>query len=345
MLFRSGESATSRQKLKGFFIDRDKNQITNYIKDLENTIAINKTIIRNLMSESAQKDPSKSVMNSLNEENIKLHEQIKEVKNDRDDLQSKLLITEQIIEEYKGKEVNIEERMSEKVQEMIDQLNKKEYVVQSYERKLHRLIPVLKKYAFRDPEIQQLIQTLNIQINPKKMITNVVEENEVLSTEVQTARAKMAELESKLTEITQKNGDYLSIDKNRKGLEMRLYSNSLILGSNSTIDDTQKMIMENRLLKEKNKGLIEELDLLRDGLKSMQKKNEILGEELDKAKQEIEKLKAENFNLTINRKSEAFPVIKDDDENENEEDNIKIDDESFGVCCIKEDDLIKFMNN
>jgi len=335
------DSITSRQKLKGYFLVQDKLQTNNYIKDLEDTITINKQIISNLIADNKEKEPLKTIIQALNKENTKLQEKLMLTIKERDEFQAKLLIVEQIVEDYRGAEMNVEDRMRERIQEMLDQLSKKEYVVQSYEKKFHKLIPVLRKYIEIDPDIQDLVQALNIQIHTTQTITNVVEANRKLTTEVQTARVKVAELESKLAEIKRKDQFVI---KESKSINMKPLSKITFHQScNSTIDDAQKIAMENKILKQHINELNQEIELLKNGLGALQKKNEILCEELAGARKEAKKLRERVFELELNekRKSEVFAEAKDiiDD------DEIKLDDESFETSSAKVEDIIELINN
>ena len=263
------DSISSRQKLKGRFLENEKFQMSSYIKDLENTIAINKSIISSLLSDNKNGTVPKESAEALNTENLKLQNQVKNLTVNRDSLQSKLLIAEQIIEEYRGKELAYENQINEKVQELLEQLNKKEYVAQSYERKFNKLLPAIKKYASVDSEVANLVRNLNVHIMDNQKITNLVERNEMLATEVKTARGKMAELESKLTEVTTKRKPDKEYQSRLKDQERRFpHRVTQPRGFNFQQDDVQKLLSENKLLKQKIDDLMEENELIKETLKA-----------------------------------------------------------------------------
>ena len=124
------DSVNVRQKIKCSFLLRDKMQMSSYIKDLEKTVLINKQIIENLL----ERKVSEAVL-SLNQENTRLNIQLQITTRERDSLQSQLLIAEQIVAELKGRESNYKELMQEKNKELLDQLNRKEYLLQDTQRK------------------------------------------------------------------------------------------------------------------------------------------------------------------------------------------------------------------
>eukprot|EP00826_Nyctotherus_ovalis_P015401 TRINITY_DN14372_c0_g1_i2.p1 TRINITY_DN14372_c0_g1~~TRINITY_DN14372_c0_g1_i2.p1 ORF type:complete len:384 (+),score=122.69 TRINITY_DN14372_c0_g1_i2:80-1231(+) len=320
-------SLTSRQKLKGYFLECNKLQMGSYIKDLKDTIKVNKQIISNLLAEKEEK-ALKETMRALNSENMKLQEKVNKITKERDDLQAKLLIVEQIVEDYKGAEMKVEDRIKERTQEMLDQLNRKEYVVQIYEKKFHKLVPVLKKYVPIDPEVKRIVRLLDIQVSPMQTITNVVEANEMLATEVQTAREKVAELESQLAKATERETEQENSGRDTERKEFDAKSLALQHHKNSTVDDVQEVMVENRTLKQEIDRLEEDNELLRNALNALQKKNEMLGEELISTKEEVEALREKIFDEELGEKKT----------------NCKIDDESFGNTSMKVEDIIKLID-
>ena len=195
------DSATSRHKLKGYFIERDKAQMREYIKDLEKTILINKGIIRNLIAESCKNDNFKEALRLLNEENMKIQQKLNKTIRERDNFQSQLLIAEQIIEDSKGKKSTYEDQLNEKNQELLDQLNKKEYALQSYENKFYALLSAIKRYMNNNEGIADIVSKLTVKIDKSKNITNVVKENNTLIGQIQYANKRITELEEEVSEL------------------------------------------------------------------------------------------------------------------------------------------------
>lgn len=113
------------------------------------------------------------------------------------------------------------------------QLNKKEYVIQNYEKKFKRIIPVLRKYMSVDDEVEELIKGFNIEITQNQTITNVVEDNEKLVNQVQTAKVRVAELETRLAEIGE--GRHTT-------REIKLHQAELQQSCSTKAENTQKII-------------------------------------------------------------------------------------------------------
>eukprot|EP00826_Nyctotherus_ovalis_P015400 TRINITY_DN14372_c0_g1_i1.p1 TRINITY_DN14372_c0_g1~~TRINITY_DN14372_c0_g1_i1.p1 ORF type:complete len:116 (+),score=42.96 TRINITY_DN14372_c0_g1_i1:97-444(+) len=107
---------------------------------------------------------------------------------------------------------------------------------------------------------------------------------------------------------------------------------------NSTVDDVQEVMVENRTLKQEIDRLEEDNELLRNALNALQKKNEMLGEELISTKEEVEALREKIFDEELGEKKglDVFIIKK--------KTNCKIDDESFGNTSMKVEDIIKLID-
>lgn len=214
----SFDNAISRQKLKEGYISTQKHQLENYIKDLEKSIEINKSIIVDL-TKSDSKGKDKNVLSSLNNKNSLLHSQIKNIIKKRDECQSKLLISEQIIAEYRAKDLLNQNNFITKQEELVSQLNKKEYFIQNYEYQLNKALALLSKYELSDPSIKEFIKT-NKRINKEeKFVTNLVAENLALSNQLKAASEKIMKIEMILAEIIQ-NGLNLKSFKELKNMKI-----------------------------------------------------------------------------------------------------------------------------
>lgn len=314
-------SASSRKMLKLFFAQREKDQTLSQLQDLERTIAINKEIINNLIEGSNQEETHKDVLKALNEENANLRRRFRLITEERNSFQSKLLIAEQIIEDYKGKEQTFEEQLKEKTSELLDQLNMKEYVLQSYERKYNTILDAVKKYA-ADTTIRKILAKLNVDIDKEKRITNVVEENALLLAEIQTARERVNELEAKLSELA-------------KSKEANSSTKETSVSRKSSFNNTLSESAQLTKLREQMKELTDENEAGRKALEELQEKNERLSLSLAGAKKEVRALKTETFRMMMDERRE-IAAIRDDNAAGTESD-----------CTVEHsvdrDDIIDFM--
>jgi hypothetical protein len=199
----AGEQYTKRKHLKITFMEKDKLQMINKIHDLEKTVMINKEIIQEMINTEDRLDPKgKRILDKLNKENAHLQLQTKRVIKERDQAQSKALINEQIIQEYKNKEAEINRDYAEKIQDLTDQLNRKEYILQNYERKYFKAEGMLKKYSHYEQEIRMFLRGLNIKPEEERTISSVVEENEQLKEQVKFSNKEIKSLQDQLEKYT-----------------------------------------------------------------------------------------------------------------------------------------------
>lgn len=191
-------SATS--SLKSAFEKQNLTQILNYVEDLEKNLCINKGIISDLAN-NLQDKGAKKVICSLNNENAMLQKKLKETIMERDLLQKKLLLTQQTMMERKANEDDTVKEGKEKPEELVEKLDKKEYLLQKSESNLYKAIQALKKYARIDNEVNKLLEESDLQKVAVAKISNVVEENIALRNKLVSANTKVSRLESWLTEI------------------------------------------------------------------------------------------------------------------------------------------------
>ena len=120
---------TGRGIIKYDFTKTEREQLNSYIKDLETTITINKQIIKEMISGMSIDIKSKRIIDNLTKESTLLINQNKKIIKERDEAQYKSLINGQLVEEYKVKEKDVYSECQEKISELQEQLNKKEYIL------------------------------------------------------------------------------------------------------------------------------------------------------------------------------------------------------------------------
>lgn len=296
------DSAVWRQKIKCSFLESSKKQLSAYIKDLEATVAINKQIIEKLLETSLGKESKQNVMALLNEENTKLQAQVQTLVKERDSFQSQFLISEQIIAELKGRENNYKGQMRERQVELLDQLGRKESLLQHLLRRLDRAVAVLGKYAGMDGEVRECVESLCHRSN----VLSVVGQKTQLNAEMQDARLKMAELESRLRMLTRRGigsmQDCLS-KENADPLAPRSSSPLVLL-------EHKKLLAENKELKEQVEKLAKSNELLKSALSDMQLKNEELCRRINRSVELREpKLKEQEVKAVGGKEETSFDAI------------------------------------
>lgn len=165
---------------------------------------LNKEIIAELISNEPK--ARAGALEKMNQENKFLQIQINTIKSQRDDLHAKLLISNQIIEEFKAKEHEHINEENEKIKDLLDQLNQKEFVLQSLEQKYNKAEGMLKKFSCQSLEVCMLLRELGSEQNYAKIpkISNVIEENKNLRAEIENQKKIIEKLE-KANEKTKNN--------------------------------------------------------------------------------------------------------------------------------------------
>eukprot|EP00826_Nyctotherus_ovalis_P043396 TRINITY_DN4563_c0_g1_i1.p1 TRINITY_DN4563_c0_g1~~TRINITY_DN4563_c0_g1_i1.p1 ORF type:complete len:339 (+),score=92.99 TRINITY_DN4563_c0_g1_i1:122-1138(+) len=142
---------------KAVFLERASDQTKAYITDLESSLAINKTILGELVKKHVWSLQEKRVVEKLTQESVMLQEQVKKLVRERDELQMKLLISEQINENYKRREAEMMQDMAIAKLQFANQLNRKSALNKTLENRYMQLISVLKIIAPSDQRIAQLL--------------------------------------------------------------------------------------------------------------------------------------------------------------------------------------------
>jgi len=169
---------------KASYIEKDFFQMQNYIKNLEKTIAINKEIINDFCSK-ASKNVEQKLVDKLNFENKELIQQVKNLTNERDELKAKLLISDQMIEEFKKKENEISKEYETKSKQMIEN----ECILISEHKK-------------KCMHLEEIIDKLNKDLINKEREEILENEKSRLETTLHNANSKINELEIKLEQLS-----------------------------------------------------------------------------------------------------------------------------------------------
>ena len=77
---------------------------------------------------------------------------------------------------------------------MKDKLERKEYFMQVKERKWIEVEQILEEYAHEDDELRDKLFELRVNVFSNKKISNVVQENEKLKTQLERAHYEIARL-------------------------------------------------------------------------------------------------------------------------------------------------------
>ena len=194
------DSHTARNILKNVYTYDELKQRDNYINDLEENLTINKNIISNLLKEKLDDNNNNTIIEHLNTENKNLLTRYKSLLKERDDIQSRLLVSKQIIEDYKIHEQELIKEAKEEKAELLDQLNRKEYFLQILERKYERAFAVIKSKSHADQVLASLVKELGNNYKINENTTNLIKENEMLKANLANGKSRIKELTCKIQE-------------------------------------------------------------------------------------------------------------------------------------------------
>ena len=173
-----------RRLMKRNFMRKEDLQLKNYIKDLEHNLSLNKGIIADLVKNNIKDEHYKKIIEKLNVENENLHLQLKTIIKERDDAQANLLIANQIEENNKKHKTEEIKTLKEINEDLLDQLNRKEYSIQRIEQKYQTALEVMRGLVHKEPEVTRFLSELRMNDNIEIKITNVIDANNILKTEL-----------------------------------------------------------------------------------------------------------------------------------------------------------------
>jgi len=264
------ESLTNRSKIRTTFLEKERQEINSYIHDLENNLAINKSMLSEILVN--QSKDSKTINNSmvkLNKENLQLQTTIKELRRKLEKERNQNLILEQLLEEMRFKNGEQVTELKEKNNELMEQLKLKEYYLQVFEKKCNDAEFFILKYLRHIPEAVQVIQEIHSPIKKGVIISNVVIQNEEL-------KKKIKELNKEINKLKTES----CLQETRKVKEtLKLKINTLTMENNNQKEKLSMQTKINQELYELNNKLTKQLKNLNDQVNVLIHSTKIIGTE------------------------------------------------------------------
>lgn len=278
---RSGNVIESTASLTNFaFVSKEVEQMKNYINDLEHSCSINKAILNELAATHIGNEQTRKIISGLNTENANLQLQLKNAFAERNRLQSKLLILEQIVAELRKREEEFAKDAEWLRKELVDQLDRKEFLLQSIEHRYELAVQTLKEFAHIHPKIKQLVRNLAVDKRTEAKVTNTIEKNEHLQTELMREKEKVQELISHLALSKSIDPPHIHNKNSFKDRRCNLRSPSVSLGKKLASSDCEGMGR----------------DEVRERMLELYKVNIKLSEALKQANEKIVKLYTQRMN-------------------------------------------------
>lgn len=187
------------------YLEKENENLTLENSDLQTTLRINKEIIAEFMKSD---DPDVMfAIDKAREESEDLRRQCESLREERDRLNSQGLLHQQVVLNSKEKDLEITEIFREQIDELKENLERKEYLLQLSEQRSAAFEKLLLNLSGRDAEVHAKIAAQNIILKDRK-ISNVASENVQLREQNEflvEQNAQMREqLENVLAQIQQK---------------------------------------------------------------------------------------------------------------------------------------------
>ena len=130
----------------------------------------------------------------MSDETQYLKKRLKQVYQDNEVMNGKMLLLEQINADYKMREHRVTTQLEEQIAELAENLERKENFMQSKEKKWIEIEEIMEEYAEDDEELRDKFRELKINTRPNQIISNVVFENEKMKRECKYLQNEMQRL-------------------------------------------------------------------------------------------------------------------------------------------------------
>lgn len=210
----SVRTAQDKKTLKISYLEAENRNLQQMCDDLQTTLAINKNIIKSLLE--GQKKQSLSTngsslastsaggldytINQLTHENEMLEASLRKTTEERDQLNARLFIMQQIIDNTKDKEEDVAGLYLDEIEELKENLERKEYLLQVNEQKQSEFERMLMQVADYDDGVKRRLQEINVVPKDRK-ITNVVLENGQLKETIEGLKYEVEKLRDQMEQM------------------------------------------------------------------------------------------------------------------------------------------------
>ena len=162
------------------YLEQENQNLALENEDLNQTVKINKDIIRSLLQgDSCFDDKFEFYVAQVEQENELWEVRVRTLTDQRDRLQAEALMQQQIMQNVVEKDDDVAEIYKDEIDELKENLERKEYLLQLAEQRVAAYEKLLINLGARDHEVQAKLNEQRIVLKERK-ITNVVEENATL---------------------------------------------------------------------------------------------------------------------------------------------------------------------
>lgn len=130
----TNRSMMDKRLMKITFLETENRQLIEMAEDMKTSLQINKGIIKNLVDQKKGVNAALDyTFSQLNHENEMLEQKVEKMTGERDALNARVLILTQIVEDIKDKEEDYAEIYKDEIEELKENLERKEYLLQANE--------------------------------------------------------------------------------------------------------------------------------------------------------------------------------------------------------------------
>lgn len=311
------------------YLEKENEDLRERIYDLENSVQIHKNIV-SVLSDTKSFDPqARYYTQQLNQESELLHARIEKLTEERNGLRSQIVMYEQMKlsqKDYVNEEII---QLKDEIEEMKGNLDRKEYLLQYTEQRNTEMEKLLKKRAMHDEVIRKRLESLSIEPDKDRTITNVVED----CTRIQERNNELEKENKKLREEL----DY-ALSNGVNNNEMTIFANNIRPVPN--IDDLNRIKSQSS-----SKDLY--LKKLEDMVVMYMSTTQKVKDELTKTKTESNLLKDrvqyfDNLNEKLKKAVVKYKTKCEELEQKISDKNVKVwVKENTGVQRVKASDLIR----
>lgn len=138
------------------YLEQENSNLVLENEDLNTTLKINKTIIQNLLEGDMKYDQQVEYMVAqVTQENELWETRVRTLTQQRDRIQAEVLMQKQIMSHDDGKDVEVAAVFKDEIEELKENLDRKEYLLQLAEQRVAAYEKLLMTLGHRDPEVQQ----------------------------------------------------------------------------------------------------------------------------------------------------------------------------------------------
>lgn len=187
-------------------------KLKNEIKDLKTTLEINKEMMKGVLAEN---DEANKMINLLRKEREEYMQTLKEQNDEISHLNDKCLILDQIKNFHENAAEEMEKQCEERILDYIEQLDRKEYVIQMKENKWNEIEKIMSIYTKSDYILRdQLVQLRYLcdDTSSGRGISSVIKENEALKEQLKAAKKEIDSLINVIQDLQRCQDDF-SLDE------------------------------------------------------------------------------------------------------------------------------------